>query len=119
MLYNQIHTFGDAPNDAKELLDEIQALCDVLGNVETFLKQQATKGHSFREASVLVKSIKGCSIKITTLKEKLERLVKKQGIAQLLERGRWVFERHEHVEIMTALHRYLVMFQISLSTNGM
>lgn len=98
---------------------EIQSLRDVLTSVERFLTEQAAKDHSFREASVLVNAINGCNIKITILKEKLERLEKKQGITQIFERGRWFFEREEHVEIMTALHRYLGMFQISLSTNGM
>ena len=100
-------------------MDEIQLLRDVLASVETFLKEQVGKDHLFGEASVLVNAIKGCNIKITTLKEKLERLAKKQGIAQLFERGRWFFEREEHVEIMTSLHRYVGVFQISLSTTGM
>ncbi|KAL9121033.1 MAG: hypothetical protein Q9187_002407 [Circinaria calcarea] len=118
ILYKQIHTFKNAPKDAHELLGEIKSLSDVLASVESFLKEQAAKGHSFREASVLVNAIRGCSDKITALKEKLEKLGNKRGIAQLLERGKWLFEHEEHVEIVTALHRYLGMFQITLSTSG-
>jgi hypothetical protein len=62
---------------------------------------------------------KGFETKMTDLKLKLEKLTKKQGFAQLIERGKWYYEHDEHQEIIATLHRYLGIFQMSLSVGGM
>lgn len=119
ILYNQIGTIKNAPKDTKDLLDELQRLCQVLTSLEEFLKTQALKGHLFKGTSLLVSAIQGCHDKITAVKPRLEKLVRKQGFAQILERGKWYYDRDEHQELVTSLHRYLGIFQISLNVDGM
>jgi len=119
MLHEQVQTLKNAPNNAQELLDELQSLRQVLTSLHAFLHAQRVKGHVFKETSVLINAIKGFKNKITALKLKLEKFTKKQGFAQMIERGKWYYEHDEHREMVTALHRYLGMFQISLSVDGM
>jgi len=119
MLNEQVQTLKNAPNDAQELLDELESLRQVLTGLKAFLDAQDVKGHAFKETSVLINAIKGFETKMTDLKLKLEKLTKKQGFAQLIQRGKWYYEHDEHQEIITTLHRYLGMFQISLSVGGM
>ena len=119
MLNEQVRTLKNAPNDAQELLDELELLRQVLTGLKAFLDAQDVKGYAFKETSVLINAIKGFETKMTDLKLKLEKLTKKQGFAQLIERGKWYYEHDEHQEIITTLHRYLGMFQMSLSVGGM
>jgi ankyrin repeat domain-containing protein 50 len=119
VLYEQVQTLKNAPSNAQELLDELQSLRQVLTSLEAFLSEQGGKGRVFKETSVLINAIKGCNTKITALKLKFENLIKKQGFARMIERGKWYYEHDEHQEIIAALHRYLGIFQISLSLGGM
>ena len=119
VLYTQIRTVKNAPKAAQELLDELESLRQVLTNLETFLKTQASKGHSFKQTSVLVNAINGCSDKIKVVRHRLDKLVQSQGLAKLVQRGRWYYEQDEHQELITTLHRYLGLFQISLNADGM
>jgi Fungal N-terminal domain of STAND proteins len=119
ILYEQVYTVKNAPKDAQELLDEFELLRKVLRSLEEFLRTQALQGHSFKETSVLVSAIRGCDNKINAVKLRVEKLVRKQGFAQILERGKWYYEHDEHQELITSLHRYLAMFQISLNVDGM
>jgi hypothetical protein len=119
ILSDQIGTVKNAPKDAQDLLDEFQLLRQVLTSLEAFLREQALKGHSFKETSVLINAIRGCGEKITSVKLRLEKLVRKQGFAQMIERGKWYYDHGEHQELVTSLHRYLGIFQISLNIDGM
>jgi hypothetical protein len=119
ILCNQIGTIKNAPKDAKDLLDEFQRLCQVLTSLEEFLKAQALKGYLLKGTSLLVSAIQGCHDKITAVKPRLEKLVRKQGFAQILERGKWYYDHDEHQELVSSLHRYLAIFQISLNVDGM
>jgi hypothetical protein len=119
ILSDQIRTVKNAPKDAQELLDEFQLLRQVLTSLEAFLNAQALKGYVFKGTSVLVNAIRGCGDKVTTVKLRLEKLVQKHGFAQMIERGKWFYDHSEHQELVTSLHRYLGMFQISLNVDGM
>lgn len=119
ILSDQIRTVANAPQDAQDLLDELQLLRQVLTSLEAFLKAQAAKGYVFEGTSVLVNAIRGCGDKITAVKLRLEKLVRKQGVAQLIERGKWFYDHAERHDLVTSLHRYLGMFQISLNVDGM
>ena len=119
ILSNQIRTVKNAPKDAQDLLDELQGLCQVLTSLEEFLKAQALKGYLFQGTSLLVGAIKGCHDKIQAVKPRLEKLVRKQGFAQIIERGKWYYDHDEHQELVTSLHRYLAIFQMSLNVDGM
>jgi hypothetical protein len=119
VLSGQIRTVKNAPKDAQDLLDELQLLRQVLTSLEVFLKAQASRGYVFPGTSVLVDAIRGCGDKIMTVKLRLEKLVQKQGFAQMIERGKWLYDHSNHQELLTSLHRYLGIFQISLNVDGM
>lgn len=118
MLYEQVHTLKNAPRDATQLLDELEALRQVLTSLDQFLASQSSKGRSFKETSVLINAIQGCKTQISVIKLRLEKLVGKQGLAQMIERGKWYYEHDEHQELIQTLHRYLGMFQVSLNVDG-
>ena len=113
------YTIKNAPKDAQDILDELQLLRQVLTSLEAFLKAQASRGYVFRGTSVLVGAIRGCGDKILTLKVRLEKIIQKQGLAQMIERGKWFYDHSDHQELLASLHRYLSIFQISLNVDGM
>jgi hypothetical protein len=119
MLYEQVHTLKNAPRDATQLLDELEALRQVLTSLDQFLASRSSKGRSFKETSVLIDAIQGCKSQISVIKLRLEKFVGKQGLAQMIERGKWYYEHDEHQELIQTLHRYLSMFHISLNIDGM
>jgi hypothetical protein len=119
VLSDQIRMVKNAPKDAQDLLDEFQQLCKVLTSLEEFLKTQKLKGCLFTGTSLLVGAIKGCHNKITAVKPRLEKLDRKQGLAKIIERGKWYYDHDEHQELVTSLHRYLGIFQMSLNLDGM
>ncbi|KAL9120877.1 MAG: hypothetical protein Q9187_002567 [Circinaria calcarea] len=117
-LYKHVHGIKNAPRDAQELVDELQSLRQVLLSLKVFLESQEMKGHKFKETSTLLGTIHGCQTKITELKLKVEKLINKHGLPQILERSKWYFHHEERVELITTLHRYLNIFQISLTIDG-
>jgi hypothetical protein len=119
MLYDPVHTLKNASKDAQELLDELTSLRQVFTRLESFLRAQSMIGHSFTETSLLIIAIKRFEPIITDLKAKLEKLINKHGFARMIERGKWFYEHDEHQEMITTLHRYLGIFQISLDIDGM
>lgn len=87
ILYEQVHTLKNAPKDAKKLLEEMELLRQVLTSLEGFLDSQSSQGRPFKETSVFIKAVGGCKTQISVVKIKLDKLVGKQGVAQLIERG--------------------------------
>jgi hypothetical protein len=49
MLNEQVRTLKNAPNDAQELLDELESLRQVLTGLKAFLDAQDVKRHAFKE----------------------------------------------------------------------
>jgi hypothetical protein len=119
ILNEQVHTLKNALKDATKLLDELEALRQVLTSLEQFLASQSSEGRSFKETSVLINAIQGCKTQISTVKLRLEKFVGKHGLAQMIERGKWYYEHGEHQELIQTLHRYLGIFHVSLSIDGM
>lgn len=119
MVYEQVHTLKNATQDAAKLLEELELLFQVLTSLERFLAAQSPKGRPFLETSVFIKAIGGCKIQISAIKIRLDKLVGKQGLAQIIERGKWYYEHDEHQQLIQTIHRYIGMFQISLSIDGM
>jgi Fungal N-terminal domain of STAND proteins len=119
LVYEQVNTLKNATKDAAKLLEELELLVRVLTSLKQFLASQESKEHLFEETSVFIKAIGGCNIQISAIKIKLDKLVGKQGIAQLIERGKWYYEHDEHQQLIQTLHRYIGMFQVSLSVEGM
>lgn len=119
MVYEQVHTSKNATKDAATLLEELDSLSQVLTKLKQFLADRASNGRPFNEASVFIKAITGCNAQISALKNRLDKLIRKQGVAQMIERGKWYYEHDEHQQLIQTLHRYIGVFQIALSVDGM
>lgn len=119
IVYEQVNTLKNAAKDAAKLLEELELLVRVLASLTQFLTSQASKGHLFEETSFFIKAIEECNTQITALKMRLDKLVGKQGVAQLIERGKWYYEHGEHQQLIQTLRSYVGMFQLSLSVGGM
>lgn len=78
VLYEQVRTLKNAPKDATKLLDEVQALRQILTSLEQFLGSQSSKGHFFKQTSVPTNTIQGCTTQINSFKLQLEKFVGKQ-----------------------------------------
>jgi hypothetical protein len=118
-LYDMVSSLKNAPKDAKELLQELDQIQRVLTSLEAFLRDENAKHGSFRETSVLITAMNGFSKEIKELKCKVQKLGDGQGLSRTIERGKWYFGEGEHRKIIMTLHRYLGMFQISLTIDGM
>jgi hypothetical protein len=119
MRYKPVRILKNFVKDAQELSDGLDLLHHVLTRLETFLKEEALKRNAFKETSVLIDSVKGCTTKVLNIEARLKKIGSKRGLAQKIEQGKWYFEHDEHREIVTTLHRYIGVFQISLSIDGM
>lgn len=119
MLYDQVHLLKNAPKEASQLLDELGALSQVLTSLQKFLASQLSNGRLFEETSVLVNAIKGCKDQVNNIKLRLEKITGAKSVPRMLERGKWFYERAEYQELMQTLNRYLTMFQMSLTVDGL
>jgi hypothetical protein len=119
ILYGVVNSSKNAPKNAKELLQELDQIQRVLTSLEGFLRDENAKHGSFKETSVLIVATNGFSKEIEDLKRKVQKLSIGQGLSRAVERGKWYFEEEEHQKTITTLHRYLGMFQISLTIDGM
>ncbi|KAH0543788.1 hypothetical protein FGG08_001970 [Glutinoglossum americanum] len=118
ILYNVVNSFKNTPEDAKELLQELDQIRRVLTSLESFLRGGNAKRGSFRETSALIVATNGFSKEIKELKCKVQKLSDGQGLSRTIERSKWYFREEEHRKTITTLHRYLGMFQISLTIDG-
>lgn len=118
MLYVQIHVLKNAPQDANDLLHELQAMQSVLESLKTFQSAQGIGGRQFGTTSMLGSALQGCSLKILDMKSRVDRL-DTSGVKGLIERGKWYYKQDERLEMVAALHRSLSIFQLSQSIDGM
>jgi adenylyl- and sulfurtransferase ThiI len=57
--------------------------------------------------------------KIQDLGRRIEEVTKKRGFKEFVERGKWILRKEERQELIASLHRYLGIFQLALSVDGL
>jgi len=119
ILHGQVNALKNAPSEAKDLLYELDQIQQVLTGLERFLRSENAKCSSFNETSVLIRATNGFSDEIRELRRNVEKLSDGHSLSRIVERGKWYFKEEEHRKMVTTLHRYLGMFQVSLTMDGM
>ncbi|KAI9894307.1 MAG: hypothetical protein M1814_003063 [Vezdaea aestivalis] len=120
LLYSVVKTTKGASKSANELLGTLETLTRVFASLEEFINAQDLKSHTFFDkTSVIISAIDGLKLNITTLKAKLERVQQKEGLALMLEKGKWFYEQEEHKELIATLSRYVGLFQMSMNVDGL
>lgn len=118
MLYAQVHVIKHAPGDARDLLQECQAIEAALKKLVSFLRKHKIEDNEFGPDSMFANAIQGCTTKIRDIQSKVDKL-NSHGLGSLIERGKWFYQKDERYEIVATLHRSLSIFQLSLSMEGM
>jgi hypothetical protein len=107
-----------APEEARGLLSEVSALCNVLDQLVNFLRNDV-KGN-FTLSSALYVAIMACQTHIGELYKKIEKLQIRSSdgkISKIINRTTiaWPFLKDEYQSTLVALHRFAQTFQFSLS----
>jgi hypothetical protein len=107
-----------APAESYELAVELSALAHALEVLGRFLAGQSTKVNSFSSTSVLYSVMHTCHGMLCSLQSILQELMKTSEGKKWYRSVVWPFNKQEHVETISALHRCMQIFQLSLSVDG-
>jgi uncharacterized protein Yka (UPF0111/DUF47 family) len=108
-----------APEEARNLLAEVTALCHALEQLMRFLRKDY-KGN-FAETSALVVAIEACKDQITELYKKIEKIevnCEKSKIAQVMERLKWPLRKEYYDRTISNVQRFTQTFQFSLTISN-
>ncbi|KAI5785324.1 hypothetical protein FPQ18DRAFT_351459 [Pyronema domesticum] len=108
-----------APEEARNLLVEVTALCHALEQLMRFLRKDY-KGN-FAETSALVVAIEACRDQITELYKKIEKIevsCEKSKIAQVMERLKWPLRKEDYDSTISTVQRFTQTFQFSLTISN-
>ncbi|KAI5798521.1 hypothetical protein FPQ18DRAFT_322393 [Pyronema domesticum] len=106
-----------APEEARNLLVEVTALCHALGQLVQFL-QKDYEGN-FAQTSALVVATDACKDQITNLYKKLKKIEVRSGkVSQLMERLKWPFRKEDYDSTISTIQRFTQTFQFSLTISN-
>lgn len=107
-----------APKAAKELQAEIVALGHVLEQLVKFLRNEAAKGNSFDETSILCSARNACQDHLHHIEKRLTAVYEGGKFSRSMQRIKWPFAENEIQQSLEALHRCTQAFQFSLTIEG-
>jgi uncharacterized protein Yka (UPF0111/DUF47 family) len=105
-----------APEEARNLLAEVTALCHVLEQFMRFLEEDYNG--NFAETSALVVAIEAYKDQITKLYKKIKKIevsCEKSKIAQVMERLKWPLRKEDYDSTISTVQRFTQTFQFSLT----
>lgn len=114
--YGYISSAKRAPNDIRELLEEISSLAKTLvalKNLELSPGKQLEALHSLDEP------LWGCLLELERLESKLKKSVGGLGWRRFMSSIKWPFKEAENLQIMARIERYKSLFIIALGTDHM
>lgn len=116
--YNYIRDVRDAPEESKQLYNELNALKDCLESLEEFLRAQATRQIPFSNTSALVVSAKICEDDFKYLRSRLLEFKEVYEKRKWYRRLTWPFKRDEHNKVLRRIKDYTQTFHFSASMEG-
>ncbi|KAI5816207.1 hypothetical protein BZA77DRAFT_344472 [Pyronema omphalodes] len=108
-----------APEEARNLLAQVTALCHTLEQLTQFLRKDYNG--NFAETSALISAVEACRDQITKLYKnivKLEVRCEKGKISQAMERLKWPFRKQDYDSTMATVQRFTQTFQFSLTISN-
>jgi uncharacterized protein Yka (UPF0111/DUF47 family) len=105
-----------APEEARNLLAEVTALCQALKQLMRFLEEDYNG--NFADTSALVVAIEAYKDQITKLYKKIKKIevsCEKSKIAQVMERLKWPLCKEDYDSTISTVQRFTQTFQFSLT----
>jgi hypothetical protein len=106
-----------APEEARNLLTQVAALCQVLQDLVHFLRSEDLKGRSFAKTSVLCVAIAAGQQRLEQLYlilGKLQSPGSSKTFGKLIGNIKWPLKKEEYQQTLTELRRFAQTFQFSL-----
>jgi hypothetical protein len=115
-----IEAARNAPKEAQALAAKLEALVSVLEQLEQFTEKHAGSGH-FTESSILYGTTKRCDESLQNLYRTLSEFVKATAHDNKSWRKymKWPLSKAKHEQVITLLHEYLEVFDLSISIDGL
>jgi predicted RNase H-like nuclease (RuvC/YqgF family) len=110
---------GQGISQAQELAREVEALQTTLSELKSVVDKLDENGHSHRSISALDAAVDGCKLKINSILMALKKASESKGASKLIEKGKWIYQNLRHQDTIASLHRYLELFQMCLTADGM
>lgn len=118
LIYKYLTAVKNASRTVSQLQDELDQLKDSLEMVEALLKEDQL-ATALRQTSALFKAVKKCSGDLKDLQHKLDGIFKGSFVRRTFHILKWPLDEGETSGILNSLHRYLTVFQLSLTAEGL
>jgi uncharacterized phage infection (PIP) family protein YhgE len=111
-------TVSGASKAIGDLQDRLQALSQVLRQLNALLRTANVQGNSFDQSSVLCYAINACQEKLHRLGERLDQVTSKNGLSRVINSLKWPFVDNENKELLRNLDGYIEIFHFSVTIDG-
>ena len=123
ILKEYTETVKSAPTDARNMLVEVDALAQALGQLKNFLQDNddaVSAKINFHDQSALVAAMKICGEAIYSLHQRVGRLASsgKGKNRQWRKQLKWPFQKEDCAQIIERLHRCSQTFEFSLTISN-
>lgn len=115
LIYKYIKGLKDASETVSQLQNELDSLRTVLGLLESTLQDEE---HVLSQTSALFQAAKKCNHDLKGLKASIDGFSKGHCMRRFFHRIKWPLDEAATVSTTESLHRYLTIFQLSLTAEG-
>jgi hypothetical protein len=115
LIYKYVSGVKDAPKTVLRLQRELDLLKAVLRNLEALLKSPS---QALQETSALFKAANKCNYELKELQNTLEGFSKRKSMRRVFHLLKWPLDEEDTLKIVESLHRYLTIFEFSLTIDG-
>lgn len=116
VIYKYITDVQNASETVTQLQGELGSLKVVLGRLESLLK---THGSQLDPSSTLFQATTGCYLELNSLQRTLDGVLNGNFVRRIFHRLKWPLDEADTTKVFEAMHRYLSLLQISLTTDGL
>ena len=113
--HQYIQGVRNSSKDIEDFLQELDALTDVLRQLDAFLKKDEAGKRSFDKTSVLVKTYMACRSSLEKTRSTLQRRINERKFLKALT---WPFVGKEHQQIIVTILHWISTFQFALTVEG-
>ncbi|KAF2825614.1 ankyrin [Ophiobolus disseminans] len=119
IITNYIKSGRNAPTEAKILVEKLTALTSVLERFKYFLEEQKGTGN-FTQSSVLCDTTTNCDENLRNLHTTLAKFISatRSDSTGLRRFVTWPLTSDKHHQTISMIHRYMEVFNMSLSIDG-
>lgn len=116
LVYKYIKGFKDTSKAVSRLQEELYSLKVVLDSVDSTLKKD---GHVLQRTSALFQAAKKCNHDLKELESTLDGVSKGHRMRRAFHKMKWPLDEADTIKTAENVHRYLTIFQLSLTAEGL